>query len=229
MARYNTTHQYEPLQTPEIWGAEGRRFVNRLTEILDDIYRRYGRLSVKDLGKGLTETLEGLDTGLSAAHGHLSALDQKAAEAQEALDTLGDMVNGLRQTKLDSAALLDRVYPVGAVYVSLNALNPTELLGGVWERLEGRFLLGAGGGYAAGETGGESEHRLTMAELPAHTHAVHVAQAASGSPVGWAFAGEVKESMQWRPQEDLLESAGGGLAHNNLPPYLAAYMWKRTA
>lgn len=36
--------------------------------------------------------------------------------------------------------------------------------------LRGRFVLGAGGTYAVGATGGEERHQLTVNEMPNHTH-----------------------------------------------------------
>ena len=39
---------------------------------------------------------------------------------------------------------LDLVYPVGSIYMSVNNVNPKNLFGGEWEKIEGRFLLGSG-------------------------------------------------------------------------------------
>lgn len=91
-------------------------------------------------------------------------------------------------------------------------------VGGVFNvpNLLGKFIVGAGGAYAVGDTGGADTHTLTIAEMPAHTHpsetniedvdleGVGVPLPAAGvsfpSPTG---------------------STGGGDAHNNMPPYVA--------
>jgi hypothetical protein len=44
-------HQYEPLRVPKNWGTEERKVLLQLTDILDDIYRRYGRLRFEDMGQ----------------------------------------------------------------------------------------------------------------------------------------------------------------------------------
>ena len=67
------------------------------------------------------------------------------------------------QAKLDA-------HPVGSLYWSREATDPAELFGGVWRRVKDKFILAAGDSYAAGSTGGEAEHTLTLAESPAHTH-----------------------------------------------------------
>lgn len=73
-------------------------------------------------------------------------------------------------------------YPVGAIYVSTVATSPSELFGGTWEALEqGRVLIGQGTDYAAGSTGGEKEHAITTAEMPAHNHALSGSSSFSGS------------------------------------------------
>lgn len=76
--------------------------------------------------------------------------------------------------------LLDVVYPVGSIYMSTNFVSPQSFLGGIWQKIEGRFLLAAtqenatntGASQAAGRTGGEAAHKLTASEsgIPKHSH-----------------------------------------------------------
>lgn len=66
--------------------------------------------------------------------------------------------------------LLD-VYPVGAIYISVNNENPNTLFGGSWSAYaEGRALLGASAAYPAGSTGGSATHKLSTSEIPSHSH-----------------------------------------------------------
>lgn len=65
---------------------------------------------------------------------------------------------------------LDRVYPVGSIYMSVNDVDPELLFGGTWEKLEGRFLLGTSEDYELGAEDGEAEHTLSTEEMPNHTH-----------------------------------------------------------
>ena len=69
-------------------------------------------------------------------------------------------------------ALLNMVYPIGAIYLSANSTNPATLFGGTWEQLKDRFLLAAGTSYAAGSTGGTATNTLAVGNLPSHSHTV---------------------------------------------------------
>jgi hypothetical protein len=115
-------------------------------------------------------------------------------------------------------------YPVGSIYMSVNSTDPGTIFGGTWERLENRFLLGAGSDYAAGATGGEATHTLTIDEMPSHNHGFKRTTSATAS--GSNFA---RMATNGDVVDDLITNTGGGQAHNNMPPYLAVYMWKRTA
>lgn len=132
-----------------------------------------------------------------------------------------------------SALILEAVYPVGSIYISVNSTSPQTLFGGTWKAIQGKFLLGQSSAHTAGSTGGEETHTLTMGEMPEHTHPM--------------YSGNAGGDSEWTPDEGayLVDSvtqikttwwarlgmgyAGGGNAHNNMPPYLAVYMWKRTA
>lgn len=121
-------------------------------------------------------------------------------------------------------------YPVGAIYISTAATSPASLFGGTWERLKDRFLLAAGDTYAAGATGGEAEHTLTASEMPQHNHDFHASysEAATGSEVnGKILAGGDSNNWLWNFAQT--NNSGGNAPHNNMPPYLAVYMWKRVA
>ena len=106
--------------------------------------------------------------------------------------------------------------------------NPATLFGfGTWVAFgAGRVIVGVGTSdatYAAGATGGESTHVLTTPEMPSHTHGV-LGGIGSGThtyPSGKVYP---TNSDDWSTG-----SAGSGSAHNNLQPYIVAYMWNRTA
>jgi hypothetical protein len=135
--------------------------------------------------------------------------------------------------------IFELIYPVGSIYMSVNNVPPETLFGGTWEQIEDTFLLAAGGTYAAGTTGGEATHTLTVNEMP--SHAGHL----SANDSNWNGTDGLfldKSAMQvygttgrgWTLQADnevipAGNSAGGGAAHNNMPPYLAVFMWKRIA
>lgn len=141
-------------------------------------------------------------------------------------------------------------YPVGSIYLSVNSTDPSTYFGGTWVRLTDTFLLCAGTTYAAGTTGGSATHTLTTAEMPSHTHSIsssgghnHNANFKehriptsnySGSSDYARKSGASKDStgqitISQGAHTHTPANTGGGGAHNNMPPYLAVYAWKRTA
>lgn len=123
-------------------------------------------------------------------------------------------------------SILDYVYPVGSIYMSVSSASPATLFGGTWVALQDRFLVGAGNSYAVNETGGESTHTLTAAQMPSHSHQQNVG-ANSGS---WGVRSDYNADSECAAYyQGSTNSAGGSAAHENKPPYLAVYMWKRTA
>ena len=155
-------------------------------------------------------------------------------------DPMLDEING----KLDASALLDKVYPVGSIYISTANVNPSTFIGGTWAAYaQGQFLLGAGSGYSAGSTGGAATVTLTTQQIPAHYHRMN--------RMAWTWTENENPDKRFNsigpPEYDAnqlvgahgftydqlaswgFESVGGGQAHNNMPPYIVCYMWRRTA
>lgn len=118
-------------------------------------------------------------------------------------------------------------YPVGAIYLSVTNVNPATLFGGTWEAIGGRFLLGANSTYAAGSTGGESVHKLTTSEMPRHNHTLDNYNTAAGNTTAYMTV-QAQAKVGYNGNVQTLYTGGDG-SHNNMPPYLAVYMWKRTA
>ena len=145
--------------------------------------------------------------------------------------------------------LIDFIYPVGSIYMSVNDTNPHDLFGGTWEQINGRFLVGVGelddnttdywgaltGKYnmPAGEKGGQVQHKLTIDETPAHTHDIggSPATAPNGYDFGpWSAVTNNSSGASGGRYYGLgIKASGGNQPHNNIPPYLAVYIWKRTA
>lgn len=117
-------------------------------------------------------------------------------------------------------------YPVGAIYLSVTDTDPATLFGGTWERIGGRFLLGADDTYTAGSTGGEAEHTLTIDEMPKHNHEIDNLNASGNATPYMTVQAQDKVGYGGNVQTMY---AGGSQPHNNMPPYLAVFMWKRVS
>ena len=113
--------------------------------------------------------------------------------------------------------VLKTLYKVGDYFITHNSENPANRFGGTWELCKDVFLLGAGGEYDVLSTGGETEHTLSLEEMPKHTHTLKFGE--NGQTGG---AGSVTYG-QWRELES--SAAGEGKAHNNMPPYKAVFIW----
>ena len=70
-------------------------------------------------------------------------------------------------------ATASKLYPVGSVYISFNATDPSTLFGGTWQRLKDTFLLASGDTYAANTTGGSATKTIAINNMPAHNHTVN--------------------------------------------------------
>lgn len=155
---------------------------------------------------------------------------------------LPDTVARKSDIHINMDEILDKMYPVGAIYLSVNDTSPASTYGGTWEQIEDVFLLGAGSAYAAGTTGGEATHTLTIPEMPmhnhivdAHSHAIGLDNDTTSGTYGWSLHMNANGTTVSGAQLTVVSGTaspgtnarGGGLAHNNMPPYLVVYMWKR--
>lgn len=182
--------------------------------------------------------------------------------------------------------ILNMIYPVGSIYMSVNNVSPATFIGGTWTALTDRVLIGAGSSYAVNATGGATSHTHTSAAhthtSAAHTHTIaahtHGAlnskngtlEAMIGSGNGDAYsiafavgnqnstvksiysvrgasysqpstvnshntiihgetASKALTSNSTTPGNTGSTTPGNTGSSSNLPPYLAVYMWKRTA
>lgn len=174
------------------------------------------------------------------------AAQKSAEDAEQALRVMygeSGIVNealqailAIQQAYINGIMPANRVYPVGAIYMSVDPTSPASLFGGTWERLKDRFLLGAGDTYSAGTTGGSAD-----AVVVAHSHNQIRAYVGGGTaPVVSSSTVNIGTSTLPAINNDpaVVNNESGTLHTNefgvdgtgkNMPPYLAVYMWKRIA
>lgn len=162
---------------------------------------------------------------------------------KDTLTILGDIV---------APMFLNKIFPVGAVYITYDKKNPETFLGGTWEQFgQGRTLVGEGTGndgstsmsFATNSSGGEYFHLLSKNEMPSHDHVMALYSTASnlGEQVtvgAWSTAvttmykNSNNESL-YRIQKNLPYQGtvtyenGGNQKHNNISPYITVFFWKR--
>ncbi len=158
-----------------------------------------------------------------------------------------DGIPHCRNVNSDFGTIFDLIYPVGSIYMSVNATNPGTLFGGTWEQIQDKFLLAAGSSYEAGSAGGSADASViahthtvtgTAASNGAHTHSMNK-QWSDGSGSSSAYMKTSNRTLTTKSTASAgahthsvtgtAASTGVAAAGKNMPPYLAVYVWKRTA
>ena len=169
-----------------------------------------------------TSDISSLTTKVNNNTSDISSLTTKVNNNTSQITSLQEMLSVYWQA----------IYPVGSIYVSTSAtFNPQTTWGGTWVKTaKGRCLIGANDTYPLGSTGGEAEHTLTVDEMPSHNH--------SSSRINWynnlqnnGMAAETvaQSNLKIDGPDSNTSYTGGSKAHNNMQPYLAVYIWERTA
>lgn len=195
----------------------------------------------------LDTDVSGITTGLEEAIKTTAGNTEEITNAITAHNTSSTAHADIRSLiTAMQASIIMAVYPVGALYISTVSTSPATLFGGNWERVKDKFLLSAGDSYAAGATGGEATHVLSTSEMPSHNHSGSTGTAGAHTHTLTSY---VQNSSNWHEGNDgvgglasittssngdhthsvSIGYTGDGSAHNNMPPYLAVYVWKRTA
>ena len=139
--------------------------------------------------------------------------------------------------RIKGVSLVDLMYPVGKIYMSVDDTNPELLFEGTkWEVWgTGRVPVGVDISDEEFEevekTGGEKEHLLTVDEIPAHKHSVYNYNAGGNVTVTDGYAIDFRTERPFKTYGALLNmnETGGNEVHNNMQPYITCYMWKRVA
>ena len=154
----------------------------------------------------------------------------KYSDMQGKVDNMNSKVTAMN-TKVDNAVANAISVPIGAIVIWSGSVNniPTY-----WHLCDGtngtidlrdKFVLGAGNGYSVGATGGEATHTLTIGEMPSHSHNITYGTSTveQGNDIVTKFS---EYSLS---ESKVTEKTGGGVAHNNMPPYYALCYIQRIA
>lgn len=124
--------------------------------------------------------------------------------------------------------LNNNLYPIGFRIFVNNDTDYTNHLGFTWKKVaKGRVLVGKDEDDTdfdtLGKTGGEKTHRLTINEIPRHTHAVSVTNGQGTRDWGLNFTYDGKSTFN----SGASETIGGDQPHNNMQPYEVVNIWER--
>ena len=180
--------------------------------------------------------------------------DSKVPSEKLAKDTIDGKANvSHTHTSNQVTDLINTIYPVGSIYMSVNSTNPSVLFGGTWEQIKDTFLLASGDTYASDGDVATAQHgsatvSLTEEQMPRHTHTQNAHTHTIGSLIRYNITGKGSASVgdgygnsnnyktgsttatnKYTGGTNTTEAAQNGSAHENMPPYMAVYCWKRTA
>lgn len=130
------------------------------------------------------------------------------------------------QNEIDS--IIDKIYPIGSIYMSISPTNPEETIGGAWVPWgQGKVPVGVDTSdsdfNSVERIGGEKRHTLTLDEMPSHSHSINTANGQGNMEWGYQFSYDGHNSGY----NGIMQQVGGSQPHNNLQPYITCYMWKR--
>lgn len=142
-----------------------------------------------------------------------------------------DKITGILRTPDGKIFYPRPYYRIGDILESTNSTNPgDDGYIGTWELYGiGRVTVCIDSNdtdfETIGKTGGEKKHTLTVNEMPSHSHKYKLAYNITGNASGLGYA----ETVAGTFSGDLIENTGGGQSHENMPPYITVYRWRRIA
>ena len=151
---------------------------------------------------------------------------------KDTLTVLGDIV---------APMFLNKIFPVGAVYITYDKKNPGTFLGGTWEQFgQGRTLVGEGTGndgstsmsFTSNSTSGEYYHTLSYSEMPVHGHEIGIWDSSGSLKTSpWEFmtiyGSHHSDGQSHNVNSIHTNGSGGNIPHNNMQPYLVVFFWRR--
>lgn len=126
----------------------------------------------------------------------------------------------------------DFKYPLGSKVYSndIDFLNKQGLCG-EWERVEGAFIFGASDSYPAdGVVRGSATVQLKIEHMPSHRHDGYSTESGSSECGQWSGGSSpfYNEKTVYKNRCTSMSLNGGDKPHENMPPYIAKYMWIKT-
>ena len=184
--------------------------------------------SLSGLIPNITNTVtSGVDKQISNV---ASNLQDEINSANTAIEEIGTAVSEIVNT----------IYPVGSIYMSMNSTSPASLFGGTWVQIKDTFLLSAGDTYAGGGTGGSADavvvshsHKPSGTDYPYFLQLATSVQSGdmgtqSGTGRHYPFQATSNAGKYWA-RGSATDPTGVSGTGKNMPPYLVVYMWQRTA
>lgn len=188
------------------------------------------------------------EQGIKGDKGDPGIIQTINGKTGESVTLNADEVGALSKNKYDPRGIGKDIYrfaehPVGYIFEwspvegnSTDLSTPEKVAQyfgyGTWAAFgAGQFLLGAGGSYQAGNTGGEAEHTLIRVELPNEKISVNtvIQDSPSGSAnyARYTYNGYSSKDNAITLSSGFTDPLGSGQAHNNMPPYIVVYRWQR--
>lgn len=124
-------------------------------------------------------------------------------------------------------SLIDTIYPVGSIYLSINATNPSEYFGGTWEQITSDAYLKIVSSKAGSLGGTSNQHKIPISSMPGHRHGLITnTQPGVVSTNSWGVSTDIQGGQTLYENEQRMGYTGGNQPY--YPYYYGVYVWKRT-
>ena len=150
----------------------------------------------------------------------------------------------MAKLNINKELILDLVYPIGSVYMSINSTSPATFIGGTWERIQGRFLYAGDTDIIPGSEGGAIKHQhkyvvysLVSKEVTGTANATNNGEEKPSVPRkelstgnSWNINSKLGDGSAWNYTDGIQYSSTGTTSmESGMPPYLSVYIWKRVS